>query len=173
MIKINVNITGEKDLEEYINFVRKILSMKVDKNFQKFIQQKCLETVRKVTDDRLTFSGLTVEEYKNNHKIMEYDDGFILYNDTIVPSETEGYDGSFSIALAFEYGTGIVGMGNPVEGSWEYNINNHERGWTYFKNNGFHFTAGYSGFEIYRYTSEEIQKNLEKWVNEYLNKKEV
>lgn len=173
MLKINISIDGQKALDEHILYIKKLLSMRTDKKFQKFIQEKCLETVKKVTNQRLTFSGPTVEEYKNNHKIKEYDNGFLLYNDTVVSTETDGYDGSFSIALAFEYGTGIIGAGSPVEGSWEYNVNHHERGWIYFKNNAFHFTAGYAGFEIYRYACEEIKNNLEPWVNEYFNKKGV
>ena len=32
-------------------------------------------------------------------------------------------------------------------------------------------TYGYAGFEIYRFSAIEIQKNLKKWVNEYFRKK--
>lgn len=192
MIKINANITGEKDLEEYINFVQKMLSMKVDKNFQKFIQQKCLETVRSVSERLI--SGTTNDEYKEEyiarHKIQEEPDGFILYNDLVIPAIlttkntinqnrdngiVRNYDEGFALALAFEYGTGIVGEFNPIEGAWEYNVNKYnELGWYYKKQNGeSERTTGYQGFQIYGTTAKEIKENLNNWVYEYLNKKEV
>lgn len=171
MFKIDINITGLDKLDKQIEFVNRMINMKTDVQFQKYIQNKCLETVKQVTDRLMRYDGPTVELYKSNHKIREISGGFELYNDTVVDAETEGYNGIFSIALAFEYGTGIVGSENPKVNAWGYNLNNYEKGWTYFKNEAFHFTAGYEGMEIYRYTAEEITKNLKKWVTEYYNGK--
>lgn len=173
MISVKVNTINKKALEQHLDFVKKLILMKTDKKFQKYIQNKCLETVKRVTDELMRYSGATVDAYKSNHKIEETDNGFILYNDTVVEADTPGYDGAFPIALAFEYGTGIVGSQNAKEGAWAYNINNHEKGWNYFKNNQFHFTQGYSGMEIYKKTEDVIKRQLSSWVMNYYEGKEV
>ena len=173
MISVRVSAVNKKALDEHINFVKKLLLMKTDKKFQKYIQDKCKETVERLTNELMQYSGPTVEAYKNNHKIKETSDGFILYNDTVVEVESEGYGGTFPIALAFEYGTGIVGGQNPKIGAWSYNINGYEKGWNYFKNGSYHFTAGCEGMEIYRKTAIEIKKLLKTWVMNYYEGKEV
>ena len=172
MLKVKTEVLNLKGLENHIQYVNRMLKMKTDKNFQKFIQDKCMEILNQVMEERISFAGATVDTYKQNNKIEETSDGFIIYNHTVVDATTEGYGGQFSISLAFEYGTGIVGSENPKTGAWGYNINQHEKGWTYFKNGSFHFTRGYQGFEIYRYTADRIMQNLKSWVNEYY-KKEV
>jgi hypothetical protein len=175
MISVRVSTVNKKALDEHINFVKKLLLMKTDKKFQKYIQDKCKETVVRVTNELMQYNGPTVEAYKNNHKIKETNDGFILYNDTVVEVESEGYGGTFPIALAFEYGTGIVGSKNPKMGAWAYNINNYKEnvGWTYYKNGEFKKTEGYEGMEIYRKTAIEIKKLLKTWVMNYYEGKEV
>lgn len=173
MINTSFRIQGEKELEQHIIFVKKLISMKTDKKFQKYIQRKCLETVKRVTEIAMQYNGSAVENYKNNHKIKEMEDGFILYNDTVVSVDSNGYDGEFPLALAFEYGTGIIGSQNPKEGAWSYNVNNHEKGWVYFKNDKFNFTRGYEGMEIYRKTAVEINNNLQNWVDDYYKRNEV
>lgn len=173
MISVRISARNKKALDQHIEFVKKLILMETDKKFQKYIQNKCLETVKRVTDELMRYSGATVEVYKNNHKIEETENGFILYNDTAVESESPGYGGAFPIALAFEYGTGIVGSQNAKEGSWGYNINNHEKGWNYFKNDKFHFTQGYEGMEIYKKTEDVIKRQLSSWVINYYEGKEV
>lgn len=173
MIKTNITISNLDALDKQIQYVQKMEKMKTDEKFQKFIQEKCMQTLKKVMNERLTFSGQTVDNYKANNFIQEEPDGFIIYNHTMVETNSEGYGGEFSIALAFEYGTGIVGAENPKENAWAYNINGHKSRWVYFKNEQFWWTKGYEGFEIYRYTTIEIQKKLNSWVNEYFNKKVV
>lgn len=161
-----VNVKGLKELKEYIEFVKKFSTMKTDRQFQKYIQNKFLETVNRIASDRLS-GGILSQEYISNNKIREFDDGFILYNDTMVATESEGYDGQFSIALAFEYGTGIVGQNHPKANAWAYNINQHEKGWIYYADGSYHFTQGFEGFEIYRFTKEEVERNLNDWVMKY------
>lgn len=165
-LKVIPKVDGLDKLKAYIKYVEKFSTMKTDAKFQKFIQNKFLETVRKITIQRSSNGELSTM-YNENHKIRETNGGFILYNDTIVETESEGYGGKFSIALAFEYGTGLVGEENPKVGAWQYNVNGHEKGWTFYENGTFHFTRGFEGYEIYRYTLEEIKANLRKWVLEY------
>ncbi len=176
---INVKVDKLNDLKKYVDYVNGLSKMRNDTRFQKFIQDKCLETVRRITDQRLT-GGTTnddlIGEYKARHKIRKESNGFVLYNDTILPSSMistqhlQDYPNGFSVALAFEYGVGIVGQNNPVAGAWEYNLKDYNFGW-YYQNYGevFH-TYGYSGFEIYRYTAAEIEDKLPKWVKEYMKK---
>ena len=202
MLNVNISMTGEKNLEQHIAYIKKLILMKTDVSFQKFIQEKCLEIVIKKSRELLAQNTTTNEDLKsayiNNHKIKEEKDGFVIYNDLCVVKETtrfsEGY--VFSVALAFEYGTGIVGSGSvgSAPPSYRYNVNNNHvkidndkvPGWwlSIEKNgNNQHFgvsksgkavvTQGYRGMEIYRSSAIEITKRLKTWVNEYFNKKEV
>ena len=161
-----VNVKGLDKLKEYIEFVKKFSTMKTDRQFQKYIQNKFLETVNKISSERLP-SGELSQEYISNNKIRELDNGFILYNATMIATDSEGYDGQFNIALAFEYGTGIVGQNHPKANAWAYNVNQHEKGWYYFANGSYHFTKGFEGYEIYRFTKQEIENNLNDWVMKY------
>ena len=188
MLKTSCEIKGLKELENKIEYVKRLMQMKVDKSFQKFIQEKVMQTLNKVMDERLTNETTNseyIEEYKLRNKIREEKDGFVLYNDLVIPAVlstrntnnqnredgiVRDYSNGFSIALAFEYGVGIVGQENPVEGAWEYNLNNYEDGWYYKDVNGnVIFTQGYKGMQIYRYTRIEVENNMPKWVNEYFD----
>ena len=180
MLKVSCEIKGLKELESKIEYTKRLLQMKVDKSFQKFIQNKVIQALNKVMQERLTSETTNneyIEEYKLRNKIREEEDGFVLYNDFTIPAilssrgnATRDYSEGFSIALAFEYGVGIVGQDNPVEGAWEYNINNYEKGWYYKDMNGeVIFTQGYKGMQIYGYTKIEVENNLPKWVEEYFN----
>ena len=192
MLNVDVNIDSIKKLEKHIKFVEKLLKMKTDVKFQKYIQNKCLETVKKVSYQRIgsNTNEEYIEEYISRHQIREVSDGFVLYNDLTIPAilstkstknqdNSQGvvrnYENGFSIALAFEYGTGLVGQENAVQGAWDYNVNNYgDKGWYYKPLNGEAIrTRGYQGFEIYRYTAEEIKSMLPKWVNDYLSRNEV
>lgn len=199
MLNITINTQGLDKLQNQIDFVEKMLSMKTDVKFQNEIQKRVLDTVKRITSERLT-GGTTndeiISEYSNNHKIRTEDDGFILYNNTMIPANVKGVqndianypDGMFSVAMAFEYGVGIVGMktGNP--NAWEYNINTFKQENTNY-GKGYNFGwilpkevaekygipkgqeyGGYEGFEIYRYTAEEVKKLLNSWVKEYYRK---
>ena len=82
------------------------------------------------------------------------------------------YEKGFSIALAFEYGVGIVGEDNydsEFFQAWEYNVNKHNFAWNYVKDGVRYSTYGYMGFEVYRFTAEEIINQLPNWVAEYFN----
>ena len=180
MLKVNCEIKGLKELDDKIKYIKQLSQMKTDKSFQKYIQEKVLQALNKVMEERLTEDTTNseyIEEYKTRNKIREEDDGFVLYNDFTIPAilstksnAIRDYSNGFSIAMAFEYGVGIVGQENPVEGAWEYNVNDYEKGWYYKAMNGeVVFTQGYKGMQIYRYTKIEVENNLQSWVNEYFN----
>lgn len=180
-MKFNVEAINLEGLNKHIEYVNKMLNMKEDEKFQKFIQEKVLELAKKVTDERLTGGTTNDEEinlYKSSHHIQEEADGFILYNDAKIDAnaiDISNYpNGQFSIALAFEYGVGITGEGTYQDDyftPWEYNVNNYNFGWYYTKNGKTEHTFGYMGFEIYRNISIKVQQNLSSWVNEYFSKK--
>lgn len=196
MINGTIEVSGLEKLQEHIDYVKKLKQMKFDKKFQQEMQKKCLAVIQEIASRRLNASTVTnkddIEAYNNNHKIREVSDkGFVIYNDyTIIKPTThhsEGY--AFSVALAFEYGTGIVGAGSVnAPASYKYNVNDNHviynneeiEGWwlSINKNNGNPtfgesesgkavITRGYEGLEIYRFSAIEIQKQLPTWVKEY------
>lgn len=182
MLDTHIDIQGIEELQNQIDFVEKMLTMKTDPSFQKFIQEKVLELANIITDELLV-GGTTNDEaialYKSNHKIREEAQGFILYNDTQIPAEVYGVqneivnypDEMFNVALAFEYGVGIIGesTGNN-ENAWAFNIQGYNFGWylpqSVAGETGIQ-TAGYAGFEIYRNIANEIKEVLNDWVKEY------
>lgn len=188
MLKVNCEIKGLKELEKKIEYVKQLSQMKTDKSFQKFIQDKAMEALNYVMNERLgtwfTTNDDSIDLYKNSNHIKELDDGFIIYNDAKIPAEVSGVqndvsnysNGEFSIAMAFEYGVGIIGMSTGNPNAWEYNVNGYNFGWVlpnsvaemYGMPKGKEF-AGYQGFEIYRYTIERVKKDLPNWVNEYFS----
>ena len=199
MLNIKVNVDSLEKLQKYINFVESMNKMKTDKDFQNHIKIKCWETLDKIMNNRLigTTNDESIGIYRTSNHIKDTDDGFIIYNDAKIPANVKGRqndvsnypEGMFNLALAFEYGVGIVGMSTNNPNAWEYNINTFKQletnygkgynfGWILPKEvaekygipQGQEF-AGYRGLEIYRYTAEEIQKQLKSWIIEYKNKK--
>ena len=182
MFRVNTNVDSIKKIDKHIELVNKMKNMKTDTDFQKFIKNKCWETLNNVINNKLK-SGLTTNDdsislYINSNHIEDLEDGFIIYNDAKVPANVfgnqniaENYpNGEFSIALAFEYGVGIVGEKTNNENAWDYNVRNYNFGWYLPKNvlgqSGIRY-VGYEGFEIYRFTANEIETQLPKWVNDY------
>ncbi len=189
MLKVNFEIKGLKELDKKIEYIKKLSQMKNDKDFQKFIQDKSMEALEFVMNERLgtwmTTNDDSIELYRSSNHLREMEDGFVIYNDAKIPANVKGVqndlsnykDGEFSIAMAFEYGVGIIGMSTDSPNSWEYNVNNYNFGWVlpgeianmYGIPKGSEF-AGYQGFEIYRYTTERIKRYLPRWVEEYFRK---
>ena len=186
MFKISTNVDSIKKIDKHLKIVEFMKQMKTDLNFQKYIQEKCLETCEKIARQRVrgTTNDEYLDEYIKRNQIREFEEGFIMYNDFTIPAVlttkstrntdradgiVRNYEDGFNIALAFEYGVGIVGQENPKQGAWAYNINNYdENGWYYKTLNGTYLkTRGYEGAEVYRYTAIEIQNQLLKWVSDY------
>ncbi|MBR5303440.1 MAG: hypothetical protein IKU37_01270 [Candidatus Gastranaerophilales bacterium] len=178
--KVNTKVDGLDKFKKYIEYVSNIAKLSNDKKFQEFLQKKFLNTVNFISQIYLPDNAMKSEYIKNN-QIRPMDNGFIIYNNTAIDTDSAGYGGKFSIALAFEYGTGIIGQNNPKVGAWQYNVKGHTDGWWYPSNekdtNPIKFvtkdgltlawTKGFEGYEIYRYSKEEIEKNLPYWVKEY------
>ena len=180
MFKANFDVSGLKELDKHINYVNKMLNMKTDKDFQNYIKNKCMSALEELMD-RLLIGGTTndyaIELYKSSNHIQDEEDGFIIYNDAKIAADTKYPDnypnGEFSIALAFEYGVGIVGDGQYINdhfSPWEYNVHGYSKNWFYIPEDGelgWARTSGYKGFEVYRNLAITIEQNLKKWVEDY------
>ena len=74
-----------KGLEETVVYLENLKDLYSNKNFINFIKQKCLVAVKYQTDVRLTslvdLNSALLSNYRNNHKIEDTANGFILYND--------------------------------------------------------------------------------------------
>ena len=137
MFKVSTSIDSIGKLDKHINLVKNMASMKEDTNFQKYIQDKCMQTLEQVMNSRLqagyTTNDDSISLYKSSNHLIETDDGFIIYNDAKIPANVSGVqndisnypNGEFSIALAFEYGVGLVGMNTINPNAWEYNVNDY------------------------------------------------
>lgn len=185
MFNISTSVNSIEKLDQHIDLVKKLQNLKEDTAFQSYIQEKCMQTLNSVMDSRLkggTTNDDSINLYKSSNHLVETQDGFIIYNDAKVAANVKGKqndisnynDGQFSIALAFEYGVGIVGVETNNPNAWEYNIKEYQDGWYLPKEvlgkSGVKYT-GYTGFEIYRYTAIEIETQLPKWVNDYYRRK--
>lgn len=182
MFKVNTEINSIAKIDKQLQLVQQLSLMKEDTKFQKFIQDKSMETLTKVMNNRITTNSTSnddsIELYMNSNHLIETEDGFIIYNDAKIPANATGVqnsaenypNGEFSIALAFEYGVGIVGMNTGNPNAWEYNVKDYNFGWylpsDVFGESGIRY-MGYTGFEVYRYTAIEIQAQLMNWVKEY------
>lgn len=183
MLKSTFDFEGIEDFEKYIQFISKFQLSVGDLKFQAFLKEKCWATLQNVISLRLkggTSNDNDIETYINGNHIRDIRDGFEIYNDAripadkynILPFDTSGYDnGEFNLGLAFEYGVGVY---NTVQYKPQSHSKNRRGEKWYLPKNVFGSSnilyEGYSGFEIYRFTAIEIEKNLQKWVEEYFKK---
>ena len=176
MINIKVETKNFDYLERIIEDVNSMRKMQgISSEFKQFIKNKVKNTLNQVMNERLGMYGSTDNDdsialYKSSNHFQDTDNGFILYNNASVDTDLPGYNGKFSIALAFEYGTGIVGETHAVNGAWDYNVNKHTNYWNYYKNGKLIATMGYRGMEIYRYTADKINKEMKNWIKEYMER---
>lgn len=163
-----------KGLEETVVYLENLKDLYSNRNFINFIKQKCLKTVKYQTDVRLSslvdLNSALLSNYRNNHKTVDTENGFILYNDLMNDGWVE-YD--FSIAEAVEYGIGIKGLGTGITASgngYQYDINSHgDTGWVYKDKDGKTvWTKGYEGRNVYYYTYLEIMSKMESWIDEFI-----
>ena len=176
MITFSTKVDNLDAIDRVLNKVSIISNIQDNRDYFDFIKKKVEATLKEVINERLSAfddnDNLYAESvYRASNHFKDTENGFILYNDAKVPVDTDGYDGSFNIALAYEYGTGIVGEGNPVEGHWQYNVKGHNTYWSYLDRYGeVQFTLGSFGMEIYRFTRASVEQRLPEWNKEYLER---
>lgn len=171
-----IEINGIDELLETLDDLKKMMK---NYEFLEYIAQKSKETLDRITAQNISFQNKENQGYANNHEVEVYQDEIILFNNTkadlshLSESTRANYPDGFSIAKAVEYGTGIVGrdsQGADQAENWAYDVNNHgEKGWFYEKNGKIYWTKGMEGKLIYYKTKEEIEKNVGKWISEYID----
>ena len=186
MLESNVYINNLNELDNMINKISNIENTKENK-LKEFLKLKVKKALEEVMNTRLiggTTNDELISEYKANNHIEDIDVdsgfGFRIYNNTTIDPVTrnpQSYPYGFSIALAFEYGVGILGNQTPNldNSAWKYNVHNYDEGWFYPKNGSFEnmeFTSGYKGFEIYRYLKDKVEKEVQGWIYEYYERDE-
>lgn len=178
--------------EEGINSLKKALdkiSKKLDnEDFNKFLMEKCKEELEDIMYYEDVDGDQRGAEYiAGNHDKMGKN--YIhLYNNSeidIASADTwlndygkEFYPDKLSLAELIEYGTGLVGAESSKHtgDEWEYMANpnrNYQDGWEW-NNESYPDspspTMGQEGRYIYFQLAERVRKNLNKWVEEYINK---
>lgn len=200
MLKVSTNIQGLKQLEKHIKYVERLLNMQKDKEFQEYIKKLCLEEVKSYARLKLAQSGDTNTDLHNDYIegifVREHDNGKgfdIVSNLTIEKPTTKHSKGyTFSVSMAFEYGTGIIGIGSSdAPAGYKYNINDNHvnlnnetiEGWwipvdkagnsiTFgtSKSGKAVITRGYEGMEIFRFSGANIMQKLPRWIKDYYEK---
>lgn len=203
MLKINTNIQGLDKLNKQIERLDKLIELQKNQSMLNIkLAQKMLDIVNNVARQRInlvpTSNDELKDEYLNNNKFRIEGDTIIIYNDLCIisPQSKVSDEYTFCVALAFEYGTGVIGKENPKVGAWNYDVNSENNrafidgekldGWWIPKSKagGVNTLAesrsgnavvvqGYEGMEIYRFAREEIIKQLPKLINDLLNETEV
>ena len=185
--KANVSVKGLDKLKQHIELIEKLSNIKDDKKYQEMLQKKCMEILEKVMNERLTgndTNSLDYDVYRSSNHLEPTDTGFIIYNDARIPVEASGKqnvpenyepDSQFNLAMAIEYGVGVVGMTTNNPDAWAYNINGYNFGWylpseiaeMYGITKGQTY-SGYAGYEIYHFTAEKIMQEFPNLVAEYI-----
>ena len=171
-----IKINGIDECLETLSSVKKIMK---NYEFMEYIAKKSKETLDRITSQNSSGHKEDTGKYAQNHEVEVYQEEIILFNNTkadlshLSESTRANYPDGFSIAKAVEYGTGIVGrdsQGSSQAEDWAYDVNNHgDKGWFYEKNGKIYWTKGMEGKLIYYKTKEEIEKNVGKWISEYID----
>lgn len=177
MTNILVTIEGLNNIDKMLN---QLQNNKTNSEINEYLKNKVLNAYIDIMNQSLsggTSNDRYISLYKSSYHVEDTKNGFILYNDANIPQQEvnaknkQSYPKGFSIAMAFEYGVGIVGVSTGNTNSWEYNIHKYKDGWKYIDENGVEqFTAGHLGFEIFRKTVEQVNRDLDKWIKEYYGK---
>ncbi len=72
MLNIKIDTQGLNKLQKHIEIVEQLLKIKNDKSFQQFLQEKVMEVVKRITNERLvggTSNDEEIDLYKNSHYI--------------------------------------------------------------------------------------------------------
>lgn len=173
---------SEEGIKNYIKTLEKIEKAFSSDDFHKYLLDKCRELLTLIIEKENVSEIERAGEYLEGCQ-DEIGKGYIyLYNDSTIDipsSDTffsdyakQFYPIELSLAELVEYGTGLVGAESSKNtgDEWEYMANpkrDYREGWEW--KNGTHavHTMGQEGKYIYFQLKEEIEKNIDKWVNDY------
>lgn len=174
-----IEINGIDECLKSLDFSKKLHN---NYDFMEYIAKKSKETLDRITKQNSSSNSEDKNTYASGHQVEVYQDEIILFNNTkadlshLSEKTRANYPDGFSIAKAVEYGTGIVGLNSEAseiawQDGWEYDWNSHnDAGWFYEKNGKIYWTKGMEGKLIYYKTKQEIEKNIEKWIIQYIDK---
>lgn len=184
MFDYDINVNSIRKLDTVLKRVNKMLDIVNSDEFKEYIKQKVLELledeqkylVGDEDDENVIIKSEHVSIYKASHHTEDVAGGFILYNDAVVVAETshpENYEGGiFPLALAIEYGTGIVAeVGSYSAGvfePWEYNVHEYNGYWVLPDGR---LSSGNEPYEIYSNVALKTVEQYGNWVTSYLKEK--
>lgn len=183
----------QKLIRKYNNVSKAISSME----FKQFLLDKCKLLRDEIMIERDIAHIEDVNDSANQEKVDAYTSGnkeeisgdtITLYNDSVIDIQSTNtffsteyrdafYPSELSLAELVEYGAGLVGADSSLNTGeeWEYAVNSgrdYSQGWYYKSDNGIpQSTQGSEGKYIYYYLTKAIEDNIEKWVEEFLDKK--
>lgn len=167
-----------KGIDECLTTFSSLQKLIKNYEFMEYISKKSKDTLDRITKQNISSFNKETNQYANGHQVEVNQEEIILFNNTkadlshLSESTKANYPDGFSIAKAVEYGTGIVGRDSVASGlskAWEYDVNNHgEQGWFYEKNGKIYWTKGMEGKMIYFKTKLAIERNIKRWVREYI-----
>lgn len=156
-------------------------------DFMKYVANKCMELLKKIAISKLstvnTQEDIDASKYMNSMNMKIEKNTIYLYNNATIDTSTRkisddkraNYPLQLSLAKIVEFGIGYTGSirnnGRTNDEDWQYDVNEHGyKGW-YYENNGQTFwTNGFEGRFVFLTLVNEIQNNISKWINEYLEK---
>lgn len=155
-------------------------------DFAKFIGRKLRYRLKEIQKHKLSTinsqEDIKASTYMNSNHLTISDGVIYIYNDAKIDISSKNmsevtkanYPAQLSLAKIVEYGIGYTGSinANGDEDDWAYDINNHgSKGWYYKDNNGeVHWTNGFAGRYVFLELKNYTIENIDKWVNEYINK---
>lgn len=184
--EVELSIQGITKFKNKLNKINKILS---SEDFIEYLEGKCFQELLRVTDisvNDINYHSVSedITRYRTNHQHEHEGNVITLWNDTMVnfdelnvSDETRAkYPNGLSLAKIVEFGTGIVGANSEASKyaeNWQYDVNSHgNKGWFYKDRTGqLQWSRGINGKLVFLNTKKRIEKNIENWVTEYIDKK--
>ena len=187
---------NKEAINEYAKFLDTLGYSLNSREFKRFILDKCIKlrdeimlesNIANIEDANDGANQEKVDLYTSSNKTSIQGDTITLYNDAYMSNDelTHFFDEDYrdanynglDIASLVEFGVGLKGLesskGTGLE--WDYQINSsrdYGDGWYYKGDNGVkEYTSGSEGKYIYYQLTMAIEKNIESWIEEYLDNK--
>lgn len=169
-----ITITGTKQLIDKINSIEKIT---MSKDIKEYLAKKMISVIDRLSEERLSYD----ENYSKHNKYEILENGILVYND-VTNSNGEYY------SLILEYGSGLyaekehIGQSPTFKASgymywfvpeeeapelfdYPYERIETEDGEVLYK------VYGQTPKHIYEDSAEMIQRNVARWVREYIQER--
>lgn len=160
---INIRVEGANEIIKKITEIDKKLS---SDDIKEYLAKKMLDVINKTTEEKLKNNS----NYIASNKYKLIDKGIMLYNDV------QAVDGSY-YSLIIEYGSGTKAEGSYNTGKvyWYVpeekgpNLENYNyKSYITDDGNKIYLVFGQEPKHIYTDAAKEIEKNVTKWVMEYM-----